>query len=109
MGHFLSLCLQGHAVNEASAQRARLEAIHGEVVCGAQATTLLKDSLVEVQFLPMASRIVTMNPVTKKVPHNLGIPELKVLVSKLFKTPAEHLRLVASEAGSLHHSVLEEG
>lgn len=110
--HFLSLCLQDHeAVKVVSADhRTRLTAVHGEGVQGSQVTTLLKDSLVELEFVPFGSRIVTMNPVKKKVPNTLQISDLKVLVSKLFKgVPVECLRLVAAEAGVLHHSVLEDG
>lgn len=109
----LSLDVQGKAeankVDPDGSHRARLRVIHGDGIAGSEEVGNLSNSLVQIEFVPMAAAIANKPPVKKKVPTFLDVSEFKVLAHKLFKVPLEHLRLVFHEEGSVVATALEGG
>lgn len=109
----LSLDVQGKAVASAidpdGSHRARLRAIHGDGIAGAEEVGNLSSSLVQIELVPMAAGIAHKPPVKKKVPAFLDVSEFKVLAHKLFKVPLEHIRVVFQEEGAVVATALDGG
>lgn len=85
---------------------ARLQKIHGDVVCSdvtedAQATrSALFNALVEVTLRPVGAAIVEQAVIKKKVPHTMTVAEMRKLAQVLFKkVPLERVRLVLADDG----------
>lgn len=111
--YFLALSQQGNAVTKAlqesvhfAGHLARLIALHGEVVGGAdteeaQATrSALVNCLCEVVLQPVGAAILEQAPIQKRVPHTMTVSELKQLCHSLFKkVPLARMQLLLADPG----------